>query len=496
MDDILKQIDSLDDDDDYQKIIDLVEALDASDKTYDVQSELGRAYNNLANSVNNISEQALYINKAIEIFNSILDEERKDTKIHYRLAYSYWMIAKYFDALDQLDKSLSIDPEYENSTELYPMVINDLSSCNMRDKDNLSKRVDNFWKIFTEKEEVLRNAVKLNKNDGGVDLSNLVYELLKLVFEHSDFEIGFDTKLNKYEIILPINGNLFRIYTRQYLVSKMPDCIKENWVFTVGRRRIPNIDNISLKTDDANVKAGSIKIIPSICEDNKVDIKVYQIELSNLYQENENRAYQVLFPLLDMAIGEVITTRYIGNIDFLEADTNEEYITLSKLFDYITENLEDVTEGINSCSVYKAKAKEEGDFNYREDIFVGRTQCMEIISAYYNNDTSIIKELFEDTGAVLGYFYFDSDKYSNDEVLAVRDGIEESIAEKASDFGITIGAATGHSYSYIDFIAYDLDNFIQVSQNLLKTLECYDKGFSVFYPEAIKYSLSSMREES
>ena len=495
MEDLEKQIDAFDENEEYQKIIDLIESLDESEQTYDIKSELGRAYNNLANDIANVldaSEQKKYFNKAIEVFNSIKDDEKEDKKLHYRLAYSYHGIGKYFDALIELKKSLNIDSEYDNSLEIYPIVIEDLSSP-MIFGDNLSERVEEFWEVFTEKESEIRACIDSVSDDGGENLSDLVDGILGIVFQSPAFEIGFYTEKNSYEIILPIDGEMFRIYSRQYLVSKMPEVLKEKWVFTIGRRSVTDIDKLALKRYEESIKAGSIKIIPSEGDDNKIDIKIYQPELSKLFQENEDHVYNIIFPLLDMAIGEVMTVRYIGNIDILTDDPDNEFktfqkwITLGKLNDYIVKNLENVYEDVNSYSVYKIEPKEGGDFNYREDAFIGSTACMSIISAYYNSDTYIIKELFQSTGATLCYFYFSNDKYSNDEVLSIRSNMEESIQNNASDFGIVIGGATGHSYSYIDFIAYDPESFIDIGQKMLETLDSDDIGFSVFHQEAIKY---------
>ncbi len=497
MEDLEKQIDAFDENEEYQKIIDLIESLDESEQTYDIMSELGRAYNNLANDIADVldaSEQEKYFYKAIEVFNSIKDDEKKDKKLHYRLAYTYHGIGKYFDALEELEKSLSIDSKYENSLELYPIVIEDLSFPMIRGY-NLCERVEEFWEVFSEKESEIRAGIDSVSDDGGESISNFVDEILSIVFENPAFEVGFYTEKDSYEIVLPIDGEMFRIYSRQYLVSKMPESLKKKWVFTVGRRSITDIDKLALKRYEESIVAGSIKIIPSEGDDNKIDIKIYQPELAKLFQESEDHVYGIIFPLLDMAIGEVMTVRYIGNIDILTDDPDDEFktfqkwITLAGLYDYIIKNLANVYEDVNSYSVYKIEPKEGANFNYREDIFIGSTGCMSIISAYYNDDIYIIKELYQSTGAILCYFYFSNDKYSNNEVLDIRANTEETIQNKASQFGVVIGGATGHSYSYIDFIAYDPKSFIEIGQKILETLDSDDIGFSVFHKEAIKYRL-------
>ena len=491
MQNLLQQIDGLDEKKEYQKIIDLIEILDENDQTYDIKSELGRAYNNLANNSENIEEQTEYLNAAVNIFKGLEEEEKRDKKLHYRLAYSYWSLGKYFDALESLDKSLSIDPEYDHAKEIYDHVIDSLSSPYHR--YNTNERIEDFWKKFEQEEQKIREAVDNSNNENAIDLSNLTDDILKIVFEDPIFEIGFYTEKNKYEIIFPIDGNKFRIYVRQYLISKMPESLKENWIFTLGRRRMDNIDNLAMKRYETTITAGDIKIVPILTDDNKIDIEIYHNELSEISKKDQDQCFGIFFPLLDMAVGEIITIGYIGTIDFLEEEPEEETITLGQLYDYILKNLKNVTENITSYTVYNVKAREDTDedgyINYREDIFIGTTSCMDIISAYYDNDTYILKELYQDTGAILGYFYFANDKLNKDEMLDIRVNIEDSIIEKASDFGVVIGGATGQSYCYIDFITYDFANFIEISQTILKTLDSDDIGLSVFYQQAIKYTL-------
>ncbi len=87
---IIEQILALDKEEKHQEIINLIENLSNKDKTPEIISELGRAYNNLFWKDDEDDQSNLL--KAVEIFKSIEPQQKDNPKWNYRIGYSYYFL--------------------------------------------------------------------------------------------------------------------------------------------------------------------------------------------------------------------------------------------------------------------------------------------------------------------------------------------------------------------------------------------------------------------
>ena len=87
VEEILTKIDSLDNLEKYQEIIDMIEELPVEQLNSQIISEQGRAYNNIGE-----------YNKAIEILKTIETEEKDTRRWNYRIGYSYYFLDDYENA--------------------------------------------------------------------------------------------------------------------------------------------------------------------------------------------------------------------------------------------------------------------------------------------------------------------------------------------------------------------------------------------------------------
>ena len=83
--DILQQCQIWNEDDEYQKIIDALEAIPAQERTPEMDSELARAYNNLAE----IGDKELF-QKAISLLKPHEEYFGGDHCWNFRIGYSYY----------------------------------------------------------------------------------------------------------------------------------------------------------------------------------------------------------------------------------------------------------------------------------------------------------------------------------------------------------------------------------------------------------------------
>ena len=104
---ILKKIDKLNEDDHIQAVVDFIEKLPHKDKTTEVLSELGRAYNNLYWQKPSEANEK-YLKKAVEVF-KYLEEEIGDTESwNYRIGYSYFYLNNIEESKKHLEKSSAV----------------------------------------------------------------------------------------------------------------------------------------------------------------------------------------------------------------------------------------------------------------------------------------------------------------------------------------------------------------------------------------------------
>ncbi len=102
LEEILKEIETLNNLEKYQEIIETIEGLSVEQLNNQIIGELARAYNNNGN-----------YNKAIEILKTIETEEKNTLLWNYRIAYSYYCLDDYENAEKYFLKANEIDPEDE-----------------------------------------------------------------------------------------------------------------------------------------------------------------------------------------------------------------------------------------------------------------------------------------------------------------------------------------------------------------------------------------------
>ena len=178
-------------------------------------------------------------------------------------------------------------------------------------------------------------------------------------------------------------------------------------------------------------------------------------------------------------------------------------IELTKLYDFITDTLKSknkdiVIDPINKYTVYECKPT---DNFFREDIFIGNTCYMELISDYanYNVDAVVNISKMGARAVYLAYVFADNEENGfNDENInkklldernKITDELENIMGKKESgkEIGIILGNAFGVVGGYIDLLLYNQDEFIKRAEEVLRN---YNYKFRLLrlrqYSEIIK----------
>ena len=321
-------------------------------------------------------------------------------------------------------------------------------------------RTQEAWAAFLAGEGELRAL--MDQKDRGAVSGRLVErcgELLTPAFASPSFELGYNGE--KYALILSPEGDRARLFQLAYFQQRVPRELLKNWNILVGRTRSKSY---ILQMFGLDIALEDVRVWVEKTQDNGVGLRLCCEKLAPLMKEDRNQVYQLMCILLDQALGELAAMRYVDYLDILEVPEGGESIPLSELAGFVASEVDpegwlqagDPGLACQRYTAYEGKPSEEENWALRQDIYVGVTCCIPIISAYFQGEDYYMDRLYQD-GAVPGFFYYPLDKVGRKEILDLRDQLEEAILGRTGEGVVTFtGGATGTAFGYLDFIAWDL----------------------------------------
>ena len=490
--DILKQCQKWHEEDKHQKIVDALEAISAEERTPEMDMELARAYNNLADSSEPEGRKLLH--QALELMQSH-EEELGDTySWNFRMGYAYYYLDQEGRALRHFEKALELhpgdDPKLNTRQDMEELI----DSC----KKGISlpqfwecfrERTENWWETFAEMEAELRQMMDEDKDHTrGAELVAQMQETLNLVFDEISFEMGFNGE--KYELILTPEGDKVKLFELVYFQKHAPKEVLEHWNILVGRQPL---QNIGLRTEDGwDISGDDVQIWLEEQGENSFALSAYCEKLLPMLREAEGRVWWMLTTLTDQVLGEISHMRYIDSFDVLEEPKAEPSFLLSQLPDKLREQgLELSTDPeayLESYLGYKMEPKQDPDADWRLDVMAGSTCCVPLINGYLNADNDFMDDLHAD-GAVAGFFCYPLDTLREEEgsqkIFDFRDKLEEVLTGGDGSEVLTLtGGATGLYCGYVDFIAWDIQEALNMAKEFFEGTDIPWAIFHTFRREA------------
>lgn len=351
-------------------------------------------------------------------------------------------------------------------------------------QESFKNRVLKFWKSFSEEESQIREMMD-NKVEGET-LLNFVDSILQIAFNNVYFEMGKDSG-DKYELILTPEGDRTKLMQLHYWLQHAPEHLLNKWNF-YSTKPAHGKDDASIEMFGVRLSTDDIIIYTDIDgEKNKVNLEIYCPKLAPL---EEKKYYSIFIIFLDQFIGELYTMEYIGYIDFLEEPKEKKQVKITGLKAIIDKAIynNDWPKFENPCEIYsgyRMEPNENEGWKLREDIFSGYTSCTPLLSDYYNGEGKRYNEAKND-GVIFGFVFFENVNVPRENIVNFRGDIEDKIVEQAATYGIaaSLGGATGFHFSYIDFIIYDYDGFINIAKEVLAGYDFEESGYSDFTTEA------------
>ena len=411
--DILEQCQKWHEEDKHQKIVDALEAIPAEGRTPEMDMELARAYNNLADPSEPEGRKLLH--RALELMQSH-EEELGDTySWNFRMGYAYYYLDQEGRALRYFEKALELhpgdDPKLNTRQDMEELIDSCKKSISLPQfSECFREQTEDWWETFAEMEAELRQMMDEDKDHTrGAELVAQMEGALNQAFDEISFEMGFNGK--KHELILTPEGDKVKLFELVYFQKHAPKEVLEHWNILVGRQPIRNI---GLRTEDGwDISGEDVQIWLEEQGENSFAISAYCEKLLPMLREEEGRAWWMLTTLTDQMLGEIPHMRYIGSFDVLEKPKAEPSFLLSQLPDMLKEkgvNLSTDPEAyLDSYLGYKIEPNKDPDADWRLDVMVGSTNCVPLINGYLNADNDFMDDLHAD-GAVAGFFcYYPAD---------------------------------------------------------------------------------------
>ena len=483
--DILKQCQKWHEESKQHKIIDALEAIPAEERTPEMDSELARAYNNLADPHKPTCKEML--KKALALLKPHEEYFEGDYYWNFRMGYSYYHLNQEGRALRYFEKALEARPDDEDTKEFIDRCKKGISLPQFW--ECFRERTENWWETFAEMEAELRQMMNEDKDHThGAELVAQMEETLNLVFDEISFEMGFNGE--KYELILTPEGDKVKLFELVYFQKHAPKEVLEHWNILVGRQPL---QNIGLRTDDGwDISGEDVQIWLEEQGENSFAISAYCEKLLPMLRDEEGRAWWMLTTLTDQVLGEIPHMRYIDSFDVLEEPKTEPSFLLSQLPDALKERgLELSTDPeayLESYLGYKMEPKQDPDADWRLDVMVGSTNCVPLINGYLNADNDFMDALHAD-GAVAGFFCYPLDTLREEEgsqkIFDFRDKLEEVFTAGDGPEVLTLtGGATGLYCGYVDFIAWDIREALNMAKEFFKGTDIPWAIFHTFRREA------------
>lgn len=443
----------------YQNIIDAIEALPAHEREPQLVSDLARAYNNVADGDDRAS-----LRKAVELLRSVEAHLGEQHSWNFRLGYAYFYLGEEALALRHFRRALEASPGDEDTEELIDECLEQLALP--RFDRPFRRRIEEGWSGFLACEGELRSLLaQKDRAAVGEALTTTCREALHHAFHDVAFELGWNGE--KPELVLIPDGDRARLFQLVEFRRRAPRAVLDHWSIRIGRA---GSRGFAMRAFEQDFSAEDVRVwITTRGEDApgaKLFLELHGEKLLPLLREDERKAWWIVSTLLDLTLGDIAVMELVDGFDLLASPKDAGGIPLDELpkaLDARGLSRDGDPERFleNGFVAYRMKPDEDPDADVRLDVYVGVTRCPVLIEEYLRGASHRV-DAFHHDGAVPGFFYYPLDTFNEEEnrgkaVLDFREALEAFVREVVSDEAVVFtGGATGEGCGYLDFIAWDL----------------------------------------
>lgn len=356
------------------------------------------------------------------------------------------------------------------------------------------KRVQDFWKWFTDNEAELSRIVENRGQLDNGDAVEFITAGTNLIDEDVHFNLGGD-----YEFTFSVEGNTHLFYLYPYIVSQLPGQFKDKWHFFPFNQGTDT--SFSFGMYGVNVDMAQVQVSVAYREDiNAFDIRFYEDRLCSL---EEAQSYNAYYIMMEIMLGEGLSYQYVASVERAEAPL-ENMITLPELRAYITDTLKAHNQEVfdNPQQVYTGyRFEPQENEELRFDIVAGSSCFQPLIADYYNGSTELSDRLnnFGAQAVFIAFPYENEEEGDGKKVLDFRYELEDRLAEELLEpegLGLLLGGAIGTGTCYIDLLLFDREAFLEKIIPFLKEYPQYRFYLSDFRQDSDLYRLFEAEDEA
>ncbi len=461
----------------YKKIIDAIEAVPERARTTEQIMELARAYNNYG-----IESDSSYFIKTIEILKPLTPHLKNSSLFWLRYGFALFH-AKYLPgaldcflyALRLLTKDKKDEALRISILKLARMCLEQIPLLVDNDFETLKTKTENSWKNVSKLGKQIYDtlsAENVDKTRAGM----LIHMFSESLAISPALMASFDKDTKRVTMRFLSGGSQETLHELNYFISQRPlDVFPESmWNFTLDSTSVaePKMRNQVFSIDAANVK---VTLSTGSRSTRFADIKLYAPNVTMYLSDPERGPVVVnaLKGLVDYSLGEICRMALIDNIEIVRDEqslTSGNYnkelgvFTLKELYSKLTElgfnTAVTAAEYLDHCFLaYDFEGTQERYQPLRFDVYIGSTSMNETIADYYKYKNSVLARMLID-GILPCFFGFKlSDAVSEDdfadEIFALRERCEQYFGKRKDSLPVLFtGGAQGDRYCYIDMMNF------------------------------------------
>lgn len=458
----------------YKNVIVAIESLEDKYKSPELDVELAYAYNNIGDE-NHIQ----YFKKAYSLLIKHKKLLKDDYTFNFTLAYAYYFLEEKTKAFYHFKKAYDQRPGDRVSDEFMLDCMRKLSFPVF--EKTYQDRVSESWETFVNLEEEL---IKLSHEEREEKIRLILSKALR------DIDLSL---LGEREIVIYTDWDKSRLFKLQYLYSKMPDDIKNNWVINLGHQPLSeeSLKNLKVLDSDRQIEY-SIDDFVFWMEEG--DILIYSDKIRELLERDEDLAHNIIDEIMINIFGEISIMALEPVYSILPEPRPGEGRLLINLLEDWEENgrPSKITpiEYLNTLVKYDVSPNMEPESYIRGDVYIGTTSCPAIINEYSKTsfgDAADVVDGFTENGIGIGYIsypmYFVKNKEDFvNEIRKFNNSLMQWVTDIVGANEITfIGGAIGLTRCYIDFISWgDMTKIFGALIDFFVNDEIFDVHFQCF----------------